>query len=35
VTRIIAFDTRDLRFPTSKFLEGSEAMNPFSAADES
>jgi L-fuconate dehydratase len=35
VTRIIAFDTHDLRFPTSNFLDGSDAMNPdpdYSAA---
>jgi L-fuconate dehydratase len=35
VTRIISFKTHDLRFPTSKFLDGSDAMNPdpdYSAA---
>jgi L-fuconate dehydratase len=34
-TRIIALHTHDLRFPTSKFLDGSDAMNPdpdYSAA---
>ena len=33
--KIIAFKTHDLRFPTSKFLDGSDAMNPdpdYSAA---
>jgi L-fuconate dehydratase len=35
VTRIISLKTHDLRFPTSKFLDGSDAMNPdpdYSAA---
>src|SRR5687767_2182634 len=35
VTRIIALQTHDLRFPTSTFLDGSDAMNPdpdYSAA---
>jgi L-fuconate dehydratase len=35
VTRIISVKTHDLRFPTSKFLDGSDAMNPdpdYSAA---
>ena len=35
MTRIVSFRTHDLRFPTSKFLDGSDAMNPdpdYSAA---
>jgi L-fuconate dehydratase len=35
LTRIISLQTHDLRFPTSKFLDGSDAMNPdpdYSAA---
>lgn len=35
MTRIISLETHDLRFPTSKFLDGSDAMNPdpdYSAA---
>jgi len=35
VTRILSLKTHDLRFPTSKFLDGSDAMNPdpdYSAA---
>src|SRR5579862_466334 len=35
VARIISLRTHDLRFPTSKFLDGSDAMNPdpdYSAA---
>jgi L-fuconate dehydratase len=35
VTRIVALETSDIRFPTSKFLDGSDAMNPdpdYSAA---
>jgi L-fuconate dehydratase len=35
VSRIIAFDTEDIRFPTSMSLDGSDAMNPdpdYSAA---
>src|SRR5262249_46028907 len=35
MTRIISLTTHDLRFPTSKFLDGSDAMNPdpdYSAA---
>lgn len=35
MTRIISLKTHDLRFPTSKFLDGSDAMNPnpdYSAA---
>jgi L-fuconate dehydratase len=28
VTRIVALETSDIRFPTSKFLDGSDAMNP-------
>src|SRR5438445_6895616 len=35
VTRIISLKTHDLRFPTSIFLDGSDAMNPdpdYSAA---
>jgi L-fuconate dehydratase len=35
VTRILSLQTHDLRFPTSKFLDGSDAMNPdpdYSAA---
>jgi L-fuconate dehydratase len=35
VSRVIAADTFDVRFPTSKFLDGSDAMNPdpdYSAA---
>jgi L-fuconate dehydratase len=35
VTRIVRFDTHDVRFPTSRTLDGSDAMNPspdYSAA---
>jgi L-fuconate dehydratase len=35
LTRLVALETHDLRFPTSKFLDGSDAMNPdpdYSAA---
>jgi L-fuconate dehydratase len=35
VTRIVGFDTHDIRFPTSRTLDGSDAMNPagdYSAA---
>src|SRR5215470_4933195 len=35
VTRILSLDAYDLRFPTSSFLDGSDAMNPdpdYSAA---
>nr|WP_305071785.1 enolase C-terminal domain-like protein [Micromonospora sp. NBRC 107566] len=35
MSRVIAMDTHDVRFPTSRFLDGSDAMNPdpdYSAA---
>ena len=35
MTKIVGFDTYDVRFPTSRMLDGSDAMNPspdYSAA---
>jgi L-fuconate dehydratase len=35
VSKIVGFETTDVRFPTSQFLDGSDAMNPdpdYSAA---
>ena len=31
MTRILGFDTHDIRFPTSRTLDGSDAMNPSAA----
>ena len=29
MSRIVAFECHDVRFPTSRHLDGSDAMNPF------